>query len=111
MSEKAKDHHGRWRNKTIGVRVSPEEDAMINQKAALSGMTKQEYAVSSMLHHEVTVLGSPRIHKALREYMIRLCEEFERLATIHDLSPEELETVRYLAKIYDGLRNEMEKPK
>ncbi len=45
MSAKARDGHGRWRCKTIGVRVSPEENAEIDALAALSGMSKQDYCM------------------------------------------------------------------
>ena len=45
MTAKARDSQGRWRSMTIGVRVSPEENAEINALAALSGMTKQNYCI------------------------------------------------------------------
>lgn len=45
MSAKARDGQGRWRCKTIGVRVSPEENAEIDALAALSGMSKQDYSM------------------------------------------------------------------
>lgn len=45
MSAKARDGQGRWRCKTIGVRVSPEENAEIDALAALSGMSKQDYCM------------------------------------------------------------------
>lgn len=48
MSEKNRDEHGRWRNRTIGFRVSPEEDAEINALVALSGLTKQDYIINRL---------------------------------------------------------------
>lgn len=45
MSAKARDGQGRWRCKTIGVRVSPEENAEIDALAALSAMSKQDYCM------------------------------------------------------------------
>ena len=45
MSAKARDGQGRWRCKTIGVRVSPEENAEIDTLVALSGMSKQDYCM------------------------------------------------------------------
>ena len=45
MSAKARDGQGRWRCKTIGVRVSPEENAEIDALAALSRMSKQDYCM------------------------------------------------------------------
>ena len=66
MSAKARDGQGRWRCKTIGVRISPEEKAELDALVALSGMTKQEYCISRMLERDVVVTGNPRVHKALK---------------------------------------------
>ena len=104
MSAKARDGQGRWRCKTIGIRVSPEENAEIDALAALSGMTKQDYCIKRMLQRDVVVTGNPRVHKALINQMDRLCQEFERLCNVNDVSTEALHVLEYLAKIYEGLK-------
>ena len=43
MSLKNMDNKNRWRSKTVGFRVSPEEDAQIETAVRLSGLTKQDY--------------------------------------------------------------------
>ena len=43
MSAKNRDNKNRWRNITVGFRVSPEENERINKAVALSGLPKQEY--------------------------------------------------------------------
>ena len=45
MSAKNLDSKGRFRARTIGFRVSPEEDKQINIAVSLSGLTKQDYIV------------------------------------------------------------------
>ena len=104
MSAKARDGQGRWRCKTIGVRISPEENAELDALVSLSGMTKQDYCISRMLHRDVVVTGNPRVHKALKKQMEQLCQEFERLCSINDVSAEALHVLEYLAKIYEGLQ-------
>ena len=42
MSAKALDKKGRWRNKTVAFRVSPEEDEQVETAVRLSGLTKQD---------------------------------------------------------------------
>ena len=37
MSAKNMDSQGRWRNKTVAFRVSPEEDELIETSSTLSG--------------------------------------------------------------------------
>ena len=48
MSVKSLDREGRWRDTTVGFRVSEEENERINQLAALSGMTKQAFIISRL---------------------------------------------------------------
>ena len=103
MSAKARDGQGRWRCKTIGVRVSPEENAEIDALVALSGMTKQDYCISRMLQRDVVVVGNPRVHKALKIQMEQLCREFSKLSNVNDVSAEALHVLEYLAKLYKGL--------
>ena len=103
MSAKARDGQGRWRCKTIGVRVSPEENAEIEALAALSGMSKQDYCIHRMLQRDVVVVGNPRVHKALRIQMEQLCREFSRLCNVNDVSAEALHVLEYLTKLYTNL--------
>ena len=104
MSAKARDGQGRWRCKTIGVRVSPEENAEIDALAALSGMTKQDYCINRMLQRNVVVVGNPKVHKALNRQMEQLCQEFIRLCNVNEVSAEALHVLECLAKIYEGLK-------
>ena len=103
MSAKARDGQGRWRCKTIGVRVSPEENAEIEALAALSGMFKQDYCIHRMLQRDVVVVGNPRVHKALRIQMEQLCQEFSKLCSVNDVSAETLQVLEYLTKLYKDL--------
>ena len=41
MTAKSMDKNNRWRNKTVGFRVSPEEDALLETAVSLSGLSKQ----------------------------------------------------------------------
>ena len=42
MSARNLDGYGRFRSKTVAFRVTPEENAMIDTFARLSGKTKQD---------------------------------------------------------------------
>ena len=104
MSAKARDRQGRWRCKTIGVRVSPEENAEINALAALSGMSKQEYCISRMLQRDVVVAGNPRVYKALKNQMEKLYLDFSKVCCATPISPEALHILEYLTKIYNDMK-------
>ena len=57
MSAKNLDNKGRFRSRTIGFRVSPEEDAQINVAVSLSGLTKQDYITNRLLCREYCGAG------------------------------------------------------
>ena len=61
MSAKNRDNKNRWRNITVGFRVSPEENELINRAVALSGLPKQEYCYRRCLNQDVVVQGNPRV--------------------------------------------------
>ena len=100
MSKKARDGQGRWRSKTIGVRVSPEENEEINALAALSGMSKQSYAIMRMLNRDVVVIGNPKVYKALKRHMEELITVFSELEFLHEVSPESLHVAPQRSALY-----------
>lgn len=104
MSAKNRDGLGRWRSVTIGFRVSPEENERINALVAMSGMTKQDYITRRVTNRDVVVMGNPKVYKALKNQMEQLCMEFKRLTDASELSPETLEVLEYLARVYDGMK-------
>ena len=64
MSAKNRDNHNRWRNITVGFRVSPEENEQLNRAVALSGLPKQEYCYRKCMDNSITVTPNPRIFKS-----------------------------------------------
>ena len=48
MSRKNLDEHGRLRSKTVSFRVSPEEGRRLDAIVAMSGLTKQDGAQSTL---------------------------------------------------------------
>lgn len=69
MSAKNVDRHNRFRNITVGFRVSPEEQAELNRAVTLSGLSKQEYCYRRCMERDVVVQGNPRVYKALKNQM------------------------------------------
>ena len=108
MSAKNRDNKNRWRNITVGFRVSPEENELINKAVALSGLPKQEYCYRRCLNQDVVVQGNPRVYKALRNQMADICEELKRLEGCSEANDELLYTIQMIAKIMNGLKGEIE---
>lgn len=80
MSVKSLDREGRWRDTTVGFRVSEEENERINQLAALSGMTKQAFIINRLEGNEITVLATVRVQKALTIQAKRIADELSRIS-------------------------------
>ena len=57
MSLKVYDGKGRWRNKTVAFRISPEEDEQLETAVRLSGLTKQDYIIRWLQDRDVVVQG------------------------------------------------------
>ena len=108
MSLKNRDNHNRLRNKTVAFRVSPEEDAQIETFVKLSGLTKQEYIIRRLTDREITVVGNPRVYKALRDQMKLIYQELQRLAVDEEVPPDLLETLQMVALTLNGLKEECE---
>lgn len=100
MSHKSRDMHGRWRNITIAFRASEEENRLINEAVALSGLTKQEYIITKLQNRDVVVVGNPRVFKALKTKMNAIYEELNRIKEASEISDQLIETINLVASIY-----------
>ncbi|HAQ40151.1 MAG TPA: hypothetical protein DCM73_04475 [Clostridiales bacterium] len=96
MSQKSRDHKNRWRNKTVGFRVSPEEWDKIERLVRISGMSKQEYIMHRLQNTQMTIQANPRVFKALKNEIIALTEELKSLLASNCESKEVIEQVKIL---------------
>lgn len=104
MSLKNCDNKNRWRSKTIGFRVSPEEDEQINRYVKLSGLTKQDYITRRLTCKEVVIQGNPRVFKALRDQLAAVLGELRRIDAGNGIDDELLDTIQMIASMMDGMR-------
>lgn len=100
MSHKSRDMHGRWRNITVAFRASEEENRLINEAVALSGLTKQEYIITKLQNRDVVVVGNPRVFKALKTKMNAIYAELNRIKEASEISDQLIETINLVASIY-----------
>ena len=111
MSAKNRDNKNRWRNITVGFRVSPEENELINKAVALSGLPKQEYCYRRCLNQEIVVQGNPRLYKALRKELAEVLTELKRIETGNSVDEELLNVIELITIILGGLKGENENGK
>ena len=106
MSLKVYDGQGRWRSKAVAFRMSPEEDAQLETAVALSGLTKQDYIVRRLQCRDVVVQGNPRVYKALRNQLVAVFDELQRIAVGDNTDADLLETINLIAVTMNGMREE-----
>ena len=105
MSLKNRDEKGRWRNKTVAFRVSPEEDEQIETAVQLSGLTKQDYIIRRLQNRDILVIGNPRVYKALRNQLAAVLKELQRISA-EPVSSELLDTIRLIAVTMNGMKED-----
>ena len=107
MSAKNVDRHNRFRNITVGFRVSPEEQAELNRAVALSGLSKQEYCYRRCMERDVVVQGNPRVYKALKNQMADKLAELQRIEAGNNVSDDLLNIIELIAVTMDGMKGDV----
>ena len=106
MSVKVLDRQGRWRNKIVAFRVSPEEDEQLEIAVRLSGLTKQDYIIRRLQEKEIVVVGNPRVYKALKNELEKVLEQLERIEAGTGVSRDLLDTIELITKTMQGMKDE-----
>ena len=106
MSLKVYDGQGRWRNKTVAFRISPEEDEQLEIAVRLSGLTKQDYIIRRLQDRSVVVQGNPRVYKALRNQLAAVLEELQRIESGKQIDDDLIDTIQLITATMDGLKEE-----
>ncbi|WP_302761043.1 plasmid mobilization protein [Christensenella hongkongensis] len=108
MSLRSLDNKGRWRNKTVAFRISPEEDEQLETAVRLSGLTKQDYIIRRLLRRDVVVQGNPRVYKALRNELAAVLAELQRMVSGGTIDDELLDTIALITTTMEGMKGECE---
>jgi len=66
------------------------------------------YIIRRLTDREITVVGNPRVYKALRDQMKLIYQELQRLAVDEEVPPDLLETLEMVALTLNGLKEECE---
>jgi hypothetical protein len=105
MSAKNMDSQGRWRNKVVAFRVSPEEDEVIETMVRLSGLTKQDYIIKRLEEKEIIVVGNPRVYKALKKELEKVLDELQRIKGGEEVSKDLLDVIEQITVTMKGMKD------
>ena len=70
-------------------------------------LTKQDYIISRLLEKEITVVGNPRVYKALRNQMESIYEELQRIAAGETVDDELQETLQLVAITLNEMKEDI----
>lgn len=101
MSNEAKNKQGRKRDICIRFRVTETELKQIDYRARISGLTRQEYLLNNMLNQQVTVQGSIKIFKSLKDIMKEILVELKRIAAGGHVDLELIKLIKYIHDSYE----------
>lgn len=108
MSQKNKDFQGRWRNKVIAFRVSPEENETLNRKVLLSGLTKQDYLIYCMSKRDYIIHGNPYVYRSLKRELTVFTQLFCQIQDVEQIELDDLEVLKYMLEIIIHMKNKKE---
>ena len=106
MSERVMDRQGRWRNKTVAFRVSPEEDEVLETAVKLSGLTKQDYIIRRLQKRDIVVQGNPKEYKALKDEMKKILTELQRIQDASEVNADLMEVIGLVAETMRGMKED-----
>ena len=108
MSAKNLDNKNRFRSKTVGFRVSPEEWEQFEIAVKLSGMCKQDYLMNRISERDIVVQGNPRVYKALRDKLSDVLAELKRIdgLDMDKIDEDLLEVIKLITVTLQGLKEE-----
>mgnify|MGYP002557740920 CR=1 FL=1 len=104
-SEKRERHPENWtreRNVILNFRVTEEEKQKIEKRIELSGLSKQDFFISSCLYQNINVVGNVKSFNAIRKEMVSIENHLKSIATLDELELDKIESIRTIFEILDS---------
>lgn len=99
---KKKDEKARKRNVIMNFRVSEQEKRLIDQRIALSGLSRADYFISSCMNNSLSVSGNVKTFDAIREAMKTIDRHLCEVEKSDELDADVLELLRGILEILNG---------
>ena len=103
---KKKNEKNRKRNIIVNFRVSPEEKVLLDERIALSGLSKAEFFIDSCLHQKIVTLGNVKTFETMKKKLVVIDKHLQEVGKSDELDFEILESLRMILELFHGLENE-----
>lgn len=99
------DQKNRWRNRTVGFRVSNQEWEQLEKKVKLCGyQKKQEYIMECLMCHQITAKGNPLMLTQFRKELREIRDELRRIDSISGVDEEFFTPIRTMLEILEAFK-------
>ena len=105
MSHKNCDSHNRFRSKTVGFRLSPEESKHLDDLVSISGMNKQDYIISKLFDYEIVVVGNWKKIIDIKDKLEDVLIELKRINNRAQVSDELINLIKQISVILYEMRD------
>ena len=109
-SEASKIPTGRTRKMNMNMHVSEEEKEMIDDRVALSGLSKRDFCVQSLMHQKVVCLGNIRVSTEMQRQLSSIEKRLSEMESSAELDVRLLEKLRMILELLNA-QNADEKSK
>lgn len=103
MTNKTKKPCKRKKNKIISFRATEEEAKLLDRKVEISGLTKQEYIISSLTVPTVSIKADYRLEDKFSLEIFRLAKLVKKYGRLEE---NDQEILRFLIEIYYEIKKE-----
>lgn len=91
------------RNKIMNFYVTEEEKEKIEIRMKLSGLTKQEFYVQSMMNQKVICIGNIKTFDEMKKQLLQIGEYLKNITSDSQLDNNVLENLRMILELYHGV--------
>lgn len=103
-----KSERKRYRNVIMNFRVTAEEKERIEKRMELSGLSRQEFFIQSLMYQKVVCIGNVKSFEEINKRLSVIEEQIRNILATEEINQNALESLRMILELYDGLNRVME---
>lgn len=103
-SAEEKNNKGRYRKMNMNMHVSVEEKEMIDARVALSGLSKRDFCVQSLMNQKVICYGNIRVTEEMKRQLNFIEQRLLEMQSGAEMEESLLEKVRMILEMLESQR-------
>lgn len=108
VTPKKKNEKNRKRSVIVNFRVTPEEKQLIDERIALSGLSRAEFFIQSCMYQKVITFGNVKTFDGIKKKLLVIDEHLQAVEKSEELDLKILESLRMILEMFAGLERKDE---